>query len=54
MIAVAVIVLVTIEVVATPLAFGKSRGVWGYSHFVKALLEAAMLIPLSLRVIGVI
>jgi hypothetical protein len=49
-----VLVLMAIEIVGMPLLFGEGRGPYGYKVWIGAILTAAMIAPLCLRVLGVI
>lgn len=52
--AVIVLVLMTIEIVGMPLLFGQDRMPYSYKVWISSILTAAMIVPLCLRVLGVI
>lgn len=52
--AVIVLVFTTIEIVGMPLFFGRDRIPYSYKVWISAILGAAMVVPLCLRILGVI
>ena len=49
-----IMTLVVIQILLTPLMFGKDRGVYDYKYWLSIFFEACLLIPLCLRVLNII